>query len=468
MKCPPRIAIVPEYHRSAGPQITAIAGKAGIRLDEAQQMIARETAGVGKDGRWSAFEVVIFSPRQNIKTEFALARIISGLYLFREELIVYSAHQARTTAKTFRRLKRAIESSPELGARIARVSNRAGAETIELSSGQMLECVARSTNSGRGFTGDTIVLDEAQDLDSEQLAAILPMLSTRKNPQILYALSLGNESSTHLGALRARALARQDPHVAWIEWSMAEADRVDDPEVWKRCNPAFPERISMAYMEREFRALGAGQFARERLGRSTWPQDETGRFAVISREAWESAEDTTGADRSEAVCFGVAVSRDGRSAAVVACGTGTHGLPVLEVTDWKPGDGAAWVTPRVADLTGRHPTGAVAWDDESMAGRLGLASCIGRAKAVTPKAAQLTAACGSFLFAFEDRAARHGGDQRLTAAVGAARARPTRAGWYWDDRGTYAAEILQAATWALHARQAHRPYDILKSVAPPT
>jgi hypothetical protein len=69
---------------------------------------------------------VIFAPRQNLKTELMLARILVGLYLFGEELTVYSAHHARTTAKKFRRLKRANESSPQLGARIERVSNRAG------------------------------------------------------------------------------------------------------------------------------------------------------------------------------------------------------------------------------------------------------------------------------------------------------------------------------------------------------
>jgi hypothetical protein len=465
MGCEPRISVVPAAVRTAGPQITAIAAKGGIHLDEAQQFLARATSGLGGDGRWAAFEAVIFSPRQNVKTEYMLARILAGLYLFGEELVVYSAHQARTTAKTFRRLKRAIERSPQLGARIERVSNRAGAELIELTTGQTLECVARSTNSGRGFTGDTILLDEAHELDAEQLAAILPMLSTRRNPQVLYALSFGNEQSTHLGALRARALARQDPHVCWVEWSMAEGDRIDDREVWKRCNPAVAAgRISMGYLEREFLALGPDQFAAERLGRSSWPATETGRFAVISREAWEACQDTE-ARAGYPVCFGVAVSRDGRSAAIVACGTGPGGLPVLEVADYRPGHGAGWAGPRLAELARKHETAAVCWDDDSLAGQLGLASYTGRARALTPRPGQLAGACGSLMFAFEDRAARHAGDVRLTMAAGAAQVRPSRAAWYWDDRA-YAAELLQAATWALHAAGAGKcPYDLVKSVA---
>jgi hypothetical protein len=281
----PRIAVIPPAVRSAGPQIVKVAAMGGIVLDDAQQLVADATAGVGTDGKWSAFEAVIFAPRQNLKTEFLLARILAGLFVFSESYIVYSAHQVKTTTKTFKRLRRAIEKNPRLGARIARTSNRIGAEMIELSTGQTLECVARSTNSGRGFTGDTIILDEAHELDADALAALLPMLSTRPNPAVIYALSLGNEHSSHLGALRARALDGQ-PGVCWVEWSMADDDRVDDRRVWAACNPAYPARISMEYMEKDFRALGPERFARERLGKSEWPAGEPDEWQLFTEDDW--------------------------------------------------------------------------------------------------------------------------------------------------------------------------------------
>jgi hypothetical protein len=258
---------------------------AGIGLDDAQQLVAAATSGIGADGKWAAFEAVVFTPRQNLKTEFMIGRILAGLFVFGEGYIVYSSHQVKTSSKTFRRLRRAIEKNPRLGGRIARVSNRIGAETIELAGGQVVEMVARSTNSGRGFTGDTILLDESHELDGDQLAAILPMLSTRRNPQVIYALSLGNEHSSHLGGLRARALAGE-PGVCWVEWSMADDDEIGDRAVWARCNPACPARISMEYMEREFRALGPERFARERLGKSQWPSGEPGEWEVFSEADW--------------------------------------------------------------------------------------------------------------------------------------------------------------------------------------
>jgi hypothetical protein len=99
---------------------------AGIGLDEAQQMIAEAVSGAGNDRRWSAFECVIFAPRQNLKTEFLLARILAGLFVFGEEYIVYSAHQVKTTTKTFRRLKRANRHLRGLGD--GRVQRRVGAQ----------------------------------------------------------------------------------------------------------------------------------------------------------------------------------------------------------------------------------------------------------------------------------------------------------------------------------------------------
>ena len=65
----------------------------------------------------------------------------------------------------------------------------------------------------------------------------------------------------------------------------------------------------MEYMNREFLALGPEQFARERIGKSNWPANQTGRFAVISREAWEACQDAEADARAAGkVSFGVAVS----------------------------------------------------------------------------------------------------------------------------------------------------------------
>ncbi|HWM98222.1 MAG TPA: hypothetical protein VNO54_14335, partial [Streptosporangiaceae bacterium] len=67
---------------------------------------------------------------------------------------------------------------------------------------------------------------------------------------------------------------------------MADDDDIADRRVWAACNPAYPARISMQYMEREFAALGPERFARERLGKSEWPSGEPGEWETIPEDMW--------------------------------------------------------------------------------------------------------------------------------------------------------------------------------------
>jgi hypothetical protein len=258
----------------------------GIRLDETQAMLVDVIGGKGADGRWSAYESCVYCPRQNLKTEIAIARLLWGLFVAREENQVYSSHMVPSASKMFRRLVRAIDRNPQLGARIARKSNRRGSESVELSTGQLVECVARSADSGRGFTASTVILDEAHALDTDMLGAMLPTLSTIRDPKVIYLLSLADENSLHVAGLRSRALAGE-PGVSWHEWSIGPDEDVADRMVWRRCNPAVAAgRISMAFLEDEYRAMGNEVFAREHLGKSTWPTGLPGEWGIVSEDAW--------------------------------------------------------------------------------------------------------------------------------------------------------------------------------------
>jgi hypothetical protein len=450
---PPRILITAPYSKTTGPQITSAAALAGIELDGAQQLCAEVIGARGPAG-WAHFETVLFQPRQNGKSEILLATILFCLFVERVESVVFSSHAGRTSSQIFRRVRHAVERTPEFGGRVKRVLNRLGAETLELESGQRLECVARSSGSGRGFTADVIILDEAHDLGEDEMAAVLPAISTRPGARLIYALSFADQQSTHLGRLRQRALTREDPHLAWCEWSMSEQDTAGDRAVWLATNPAAAAgRISASYLEKEYRALGAAAFAQERLGRAAWPQDESSRFAVISRADWDGCLDMSlpPVEMLYPVSFGIAVSRDSRDAAIAVCGS-SDGIPVLEVADWRTGHGPGWVPRRLRKLTQQHQPAAAAWDDDGSAGPLGIRHIIGDAQAINLKPADYAQACGTMALAFTERTVRHRGDDRLTAAAGAARAKILGRAWIWHP-DTPGAVLLEAACYALHAAQ---------------
>jgi len=158
----------------------------GMPLDEWQQNVLTLWLGERADGTWAAFEAALIVARQNGKGGVLEARELAGLFLFGDKLIIHSAHQFDTSIEAFLRMKNLIDGSDFLRKRVKRVMNSHGDEGFELLNGARLRYKARTSGGGRGFSGDLVVLDEAQELTSRQLAALMPTLSARPNPQLVY------------------------------------------------------------------------------------------------------------------------------------------------------------------------------------------------------------------------------------------------------------------------------------------
>jgi hypothetical protein len=185
----PRYHLVPRARSSAGPEAVELAASAGLILDPWQELVLEGALAEAPDGRWAAPEVGLIVPRQNGKGGILEARELAGLFLFDEQLILHSAHEFKTAAEAFRRLLSLIQNTPDLDRRVNRVRTSHGDEGIELVGGQRLRFVARSTGSGRGFTGDCIILDEAYNLSSAGMSALFPTMAAIRNPQLWYTSS---------------------------------------------------------------------------------------------------------------------------------------------------------------------------------------------------------------------------------------------------------------------------------------
>src|SRR5690606_35576631 len=145
--------------------------------------------------------------------------------------------------------------------------------------------------SGRGFTVDVIVFDEAQELSDDALAALLPTISAAPlgNPQQVYT---GTPPSPGMAGevftrLRAAGLEGSDPRLAWFEWAAERGDDFDDPEAWRKATPALGVRLDPETVAGGRTALDEQTFGRERLG--MW--DDAASAAVISEEMWQAVED---------------------------------------------------------------------------------------------------------------------------------------------------------------------------------
>ena len=274
----PRLCSLPEYDRDeSGRNAVALAAVAALELDPWQRFVLE--AGLRRrEGRWAAFEVCLIVARQNGKGTVLEALELAALFLFPDvRLILHSAHEFKTAAEAFLRIRSVIEQNPDLDSQVSRIRTAAGAEAIELKDGKRLRFVARSSGSGRGFTSDLVILDEAYKLGDQEMSALLPTLTARPDPQVWYTSTAGNPGSVQLGRVRERGVNGGGGSLAFMEWSADELGYDPaSPADWARANPGLGIRISSDYIERERDALGPEAFARERLSQTASTDPEAG------------------------------------------------------------------------------------------------------------------------------------------------------------------------------------------------
>jgi len=283
----PRLCSLPPFDRDdSGRNAVALAGVAGLELDPWQRLVLE--AGLRRRGpRWAAFEVALIVARQNGKGTVLEALELAALFLFPDvRLILHSAHEFKTAAEAFLRIRALIEDRPEFDRQVSRIRTAAGAEAVELKDGKRLRFVARSSGSGRGFTSDLVILDEAYKLGDQEMAALLPTLSARPDPQVWYTSTAGNPDSVQLGRVRSRGVGGGDGSLAFLEWSAEDGCDLADRSAWAQANPGMGIRIAPDYIEREMSALGPEAFERERLSIGYYPAGDGGRWDVIRADAW--------------------------------------------------------------------------------------------------------------------------------------------------------------------------------------
>jgi len=282
----PRLSSVPPADWSEGRNAVELAALAGLELDDWQAHVLE--CGLGRRaGRWAAFEACLIVARQNGKGAVLEALELAALFLFDDvRLILHSAHEFKTAAEAFLRIRQLIEGNPDFEREVSRIRTAAGAEAVELKNGKRLRFVARSSGSGRGFSSDLVILDEAYQLGDQEMAALLPTLSARPDPQVWYTSTAGFPTSTQLGLVRARGLRGGDPSLAFLEWSVDEQGYDDaDERCWAQANPGLGIRIGADYIAKERAALTPEVFARERLSVGDYPAEDGG-WATISADAW--------------------------------------------------------------------------------------------------------------------------------------------------------------------------------------
>lgn len=278
----PRVCAVPApVDGTRAASAAGVAALAGISLDGWQRLVFEACLG-RQEGRWAAFECAVIVPRQNGKSLLLAVRELAGILCFGERLVIHSAHEWRTVAEQFRLTLDLVEGSP-LRRYLRRVRRTGGEECLDFGRGR-IRFMNRSKESARGFTADAVILDEAHALTEEQAGALLPVLSSRPDPQLWYAAAGPAPGAWQLAAMRERVTGGDPGRLAWLEWSADPDGDLEDEAAWAAANPAVASgRLAVERMREERSALGPGAFAAERLAASPWPSELAGAYQVFDQ-----------------------------------------------------------------------------------------------------------------------------------------------------------------------------------------
>jgi hypothetical protein len=303
----------------------------GLVPDDWQQVILDDWLAVGPKGRWASLKCGLSVPRQNGKNGALEIRELFGA-VGRGERILHTAHQVKTAMLHFRRLKHFFGSKvndpnaryPELNALVKEMTATHGREAIYLKNGASIEIVARSQGSGRGYTVDVIVCDEAQDMSDDDLEALLSASSagplgdpqwiftgTPPGPRVDGSVFTRNRTEATTGGRRGRK-------VSWLEWAADPKDDPADPATWEKANPGLTTgRLLFDVVEAEYGTFSPGGFARERLG--IWPEVAAS-ARVIPGETWAALAKPGPVNGTPPTSLAVDASHD-RVLVIAACWT---------------------------------------------------------------------------------------------------------------------------------------------------
>jgi hypothetical protein len=473
----PQLKVSPDYVSTSGPEAIELARAAGLKLDPWQDDILVDGLGEQADGDWAAQEVADVVPRQNGKGSVFEARELAGLILFGEKLIIHTAHEVKTAMEAFRRVTELFTNIDDLRRRVKKVSHQNGEEGIELLTGQRLRFLARSKGSGRGFTCDCLIWDEAYALTDVIVDAQLPMLSAIANHQIWYGSSppLNSVDGAVLMRLRKRAqlIARTGAidSLVFYDWGRQDFDLsmlkelqrlgeldLDDIDLAYTANPAMPHRVTERTVRKERKALSDEGYARERL--CIWPKDLAADYQLISEENWAARRDPESRITGDYV-LSCAVSVDRKRGAICAAGYRSDYTAHVEVTsnafvvDARPG--TAWIPGRLAEIAAKRKPRVIVIDAGAPQGSL-IGDCERLKLEITKMVAgEVAQGYGMFFDGVqgEDEAGRdvwHLGQPELTDSVAGAITRQMGpAGTTWDARNALTdITPLRAASDALY------------------
>lgn len=268
------------FRKSHYKEAVALYEKSKRKARKWQILLLKNILAVNSKGLWVHTKFGYSIPRRNGKNEVVAMREMYGLE--KGEQILHTAHRTTTSHTAWERLLRILDE-----AGIEYESLRAsGRERITMpSTGGRIEFRTRTGSGGLGEGFDLLVIDEAQEYETDQESALKYTVTDSKNPQTIFCGTPPTpvSSGTVFPDLRKAALFGESRNTAWAEWSVEDESDPWDKELWYLTNPSLGIQFTERSVSDEI-GTDLADFNIQRLG--LWIKYN--QKSAISKSDWEN------------------------------------------------------------------------------------------------------------------------------------------------------------------------------------
>ena len=333
----PTQSFVLPYKDTAGPEAVEIYEKSGREPYDWQKLLDYDILARNADGSWIHMKYGFAVPRQNGKNEVVAIREMWGLV--HGERILHTAHRTSTEHAAWERLLTILTDAKlvDPGNKDKGIYRASGKEHIYLDAyqegGGRIEFRTRTSKGGLGESFDLLVIDEAQEYQDDQKAALQYTIAASANPQTILCGTppTVNSVGTIFPKMRASVLAGEAEDTGWSEWSVPEMMDPKDKDAWYETNPSLGLRLRERTILSE---IGSDDvdFNVQRLGH--WLSYS--QKSAITEKEWADCMAETLPNLKGKLFVGIKYGPGGTNVAVSIAVKTTDGRVFVEAIDCRP------------------------------------------------------------------------------------------------------------------------------------